>query len=175
MGSHSVLQSQKWSLQCLSQQTQPQWGLLCSDGHTLPQESAPLQPPFPSLALKQSEKNQTKKTPKAEALPYFQQKEESITQGNLHCRPWLCRSLHCSRCWGHTPVGLRPTAAREDRSWGPPHLSGLSCPRHCHVMGNHTQFSGLAARIQCCPPSPSTLAHLGAFAFGVGSEHSQLC
>lgn len=97
MGSHSVLQSQKWSLQCLSQQTQPQWGVLCSDGHTLPQESAPLQPPFPSLALKQSEKSQTKKTPKAEALPYFQQKEESITQGNLPCRSWLCRSLHCCR------------------------------------------------------------------------------
>lgn len=52
---------------------------------------------LPSLALKQSEKNQTKKIPKAEALPYFQQKEESITQGNLPCRLWLCRSLHCCR------------------------------------------------------------------------------
>lgn len=117
--------------------------LLRASCHTLSQESAPWQAPFPFLGLKESGKKQANKQekPQKQRFSLTSSKRRKISHKNIfpadlshagHCTAAeISVSLHCSPCWGHIPVELCPTAARADRSWSPPHLPGVSSSRHC--------------------------------------------
>jgi len=79
----------------------------------------------------------SKSLPKAVVLPYRQRKKESIMQGRVPCKPWLCGSPCCCRqvrvtalltsSKSHPCVGC---GGWREGSQGPAHLPGVSCSRH---------------------------------------------
>lgn len=147
--------------------------LLRASCHTLSQESAPLQPPFPSLGLKQTEKDPPKNTQK-QRLSLTSSKrrktsdKETFPADLTHAGHCTVAKISVSPCWSHIPVQLCPTAAREDRSWSSPRLPGMSCSRHCIATSweNTHNFLGWqqgSSAAFLAPPHRHTweLLHLG--------------
>lgn len=153
--------------------------LLRASHHSWSHEPAAWHTPFPSLGTEQSQ-NPPPPPPKAVALPYCQQKEESITQGRVPCKLWPRGSPRCCRnvlvAALLTPVrvtslcGLRWPKGQVPGPCTPPRPKLLLAP-HWHLTGKHTRISRLTVEIWCCLPGPSTLAYLRAFALGAGSAH----